>query len=99
MKTFFDIKRFKFYLQLGGAYLLLRLFIDLVSHPGLFLQYAVNEIWLVIYVIVLNFILFEYTIPFIKLTWKRILMGLLLIWVHIMFYSFGLSAWRRIGIR
>jgi two-component system LytT family sensor kinase len=99
MKRFFDIKRFKIYLQLGGAYLLLRLFIDLVRHPGLFLQYALNEIWLVIYVIVLNYILFEYTLPFIKLTWKRILIGLLLIWGHIMLYSFGLSAWRLLGIR
>jgi len=99
MKTFFDIKRFKIYLQLGVAYLLLRLFIDLVRHPELFLQYALNEIWLVIYVIVLNYVLFEYTLPFIKLTWKRILAGLLLIWVHIMLYSFGLSAWRLVGIK
>jgi two-component system, LytTR family, sensor kinase len=98
MKTLTDIKRVKFYLQLGGAFLLLRLIIDLVNHPGLFLKYAVNELWLFIYVIVLNYILFEYTIPFIKLTWKRVLIGLLLIWVHIMLYSFGLSAWRHFGI-
>lgn len=99
MKVLFDIKRFKFYVWVGIAYLVPWMLSNLVNHPDTFGVRALNEIWRAVYIIVLNFILFEYTLPFIKLTWKRILLGLLLIWAHLMLYSFGLYAWRFIGIQ
>lgn len=92
------MKRFKIYIKFALAYLSLWLFIDLITNPETFLKRSWNHIWLLSYVTVLNFILFEYTFPFIKLTWKRILIGLFLLWAHLMLYSFGLYAWRYIGI-
>ena len=99
MKKAIDIKRFKFYVWVGLAYLLLWLFIDLMNTPETFQKKAVNNIWLVSYLVVINFILFEYTLPFIKLTWKRIIAAPFLLWAHLMLYSFGIYAWRHIGIQ
>jgi two-component system, LytTR family, sensor kinase len=84
---------------MGAAYLLFWMLIDLLSTPETFLKRVVNNIWLVSYLVVINFILFEYTIPFIRLTWKRVLLTPLLLWAHLMMYSFGLYAWRYIGIQ
>jgi two-component system, LytTR family, sensor kinase len=84
---------------MGAAYLLFWMLIDLLSTPETFLKRVVNNIWLVSYLTVINFILFEYTIPFIRLTWKRVLLTPLLLWAHLMMYSFGLYAWRYIGIQ
>jgi LytS/YehU family sensor histidine kinase len=98
MKQSGNRKRFMFYVWLGTAYLSLWLFSDLVSEPDTFFKRCVNNIWLCSYLTVLNYLLFEYTLPFIKLSWKRILIGLFLLWVHLMLYSYGLFAWRYIGV-
>ncbi|MBI5730110.1 MAG: histidine kinase [Ignavibacteriales bacterium] len=51
---------------------------------------------------VLNFILFEYTLPFIRRKRRTILYSILVaipvLFVHLMLYSWGLYAWRLIGI-
>jgi two-component system, LytTR family, sensor kinase len=99
MKISINSGRFKLYLWIGAAYLLLWLFRDLVTYPETFLKRVVNNIWLVAYLVVMNFVFFEYTLPFIKLTWKRILIAPFLIWAHLMLYSFGFYAWRYIGIQ
>jgi sensor histidine kinase YesM len=99
MKISIDKKRFKFYLWVGLAYLILWLFSDLINETETFLKRVVNNIWLVTYLIVINFILFEYTLPFIKLRWKRILIAPFLLFAHCMLYSFGFYAWRYIGIQ
>ncbi|MBI3195667.1 MAG: histidine kinase [Ignavibacteriae bacterium] len=98
MKISIERKRFQLYLWLGAAYYLLWLFIDLSINPETFLERAWNHVWLISYVIVINFIFFEYSLPYIKVSWKRILVGLVLIWAHLMLCSFGLYAWRRLGI-
>lgn len=84
---------------MGAAYLLFWMFVDLVSTPESFFKRVINNMWLVSYLTVLNFILFEYTIPFIRLTWKRVLLTPLFLFIHLMLYSFGLYAWRYIGIQ
>src|SRR5688572_22705231 len=103
MKTLLDIKKFKFYLRVGLAWLFLQLFIGLIRYPGKFWAWTLNEIWWTAYIVVLHFILFEYSIPFIgrkrKSIFYNILLGLVIVWVHLMLYSFGLYAWRFIGIR
>lgn len=103
MKTLFDIKRFKFYVRVGLVWLCLMLFIGLIRYPGKFLAWSVNEIWWTAYIVVLNFILFEYSLPFIRRKRKsifyNILLAIVILWVHIMLYSFGLYGWRSIGIR
>lgn len=74
------------------------MFIDLAYFPKTFFVSLWNNFWLASYLGVINFIFFEYTLPFIKLTWKRILLTPVLLLVHLMLYSFGLFAWRQIGV-
>ncbi|MBD0295583.1 MAG: histidine kinase, partial [Flavisolibacter sp.] len=103
MKKSFNIKQLRLYLYIGLAFLSLRLIHDLVPYPGMFIPRLFNNIWLVVYIIALNFILFEYTLPFIGKKRKRIIYNILiaipLIWIQLMFYSYGLYAWRLIGIQ
>jgi two-component system LytT family sensor kinase len=102
MKRSFDIKLVKFYLWLGVGYFFLGLFNTLGSYPGRFLPVVFNNLWGVVYVIVLNFILFEYTIPFVlrkrKALIYNILWGGLLFFVHMILYSYGSYLWRQLGI-
>lgn len=99
MKISIDKERLKLYLGLGVAYLSLWLFIDTISNPDTFFKRVVNNSWLVGYLVAVNFVLFEYTLPFIRLTWKRILAAPFLLFAHLMLYSFGLYWWRFAGIR
>src|SRR5688572_8734665 len=78
MKVSVDRERIKLYIKIGLAYLGIWLLTDLFSHPETFFKRTANNIWLVGYLVILNFIFFEYVLPFIKLTWKRILIGLFL---------------------
>jgi len=103
MKRSLDIKLVKFYLWLGAGYFLLGVFSILGKYPGRLFPVVFNNIWAVAYIIALNFILFEYTIPFVlkkrKVIIYNILLGILLLWIHLMFYSYGSYAWRLLGIR
>lgn len=99
MKVTVDKQQFLFYIRVGAVFLGLSILSDLGNHPNEFVARVLNNGWRCAYIIVLNFILFEYTLPFFKLRWKRVLAGLLLLWVQLMFYSFGLYAWRHIGIQ
>jgi len=97
-----DIKKIQFYLWLSLAFLLIWLLKDLVQYHETFTPRIFNNIWRTIYVSVLNFILFEYTIPYItkRKGWLigTILIALFLLWVHMMLYSYGLYGWRAFGI-
>jgi len=103
MKRSLHIKLVPFYLWLGVGYFFLGLFSTLGSYPGQFLPVVFNNVWGVVYVMVLNFILFQYSIPFVLLKRKssiyNILLGILLLWVHVLFYSYGSYAWRLLGIQ
>ncbi len=97
MKRYIDRARFKIYVKIGVAYLLLSMFGELVSSPATFLQGSLNNLWLVCYIVVINFILFEYTIPAIRFSWRRILIVPVILFVYLMLYSFGFYAWKSIG--
>src|SRR5688572_5735773 len=102
MKTLIDIKRVKFYLWVGLVYLIIWVLHNASNYPGNFFPLLFNNIWRIAYIIVLNFLFFEYTVPFVLR--KRhyiiynILLGILVLWIFIMLWSFGLYAWRAIGI-
>src|SRR4051812_3624243 len=96
MKKLLDIKRLKFYLWVGLAYILLGLFSNLAEHPDSFPQRLFNNIWAATYVIVLNYTFFEYTLPL--LSRKRIFNSLLWIFAYLMLYSWGAYLWKYIGI-
>lgn len=98
MNSIVKTKRFTIYLWLGLGYLLLWLFANLFRESGTYFQRAVNNIWLVAYLVIINYFLFEYTLPFIRFRWKRILVAPFLFFGHLMLYSFGLYAWRFFGI-
>lgn len=102
MKLPVNIKRLNFYLWVGLAFLTLWLLSDMVKYPDTFTPRILNNIWRTVYITCVNFILFEYTIPFIRQRkgsiFITIIIAVFLFWVHMMFYSFGLYAWRFVGI-
>ena len=103
MKKSFDIKLAKFYLWVGVGYFFLGVFSTIESYPGKFFPVVFNNAWGVVYVIALNFILFEYTIPFIlrrrNAIIYNVLTAILLLFIHLMLYSYGSYAWRLLGIQ
>lgn len=103
MKISIDRKLIKFYLWVGLGYFFLGLLTTIGSYPNRFFSLVFNNLWGVVYIIVLNFILFEYTIPFVlkkrKIIIYNVFLGILLLFVHMIFYSYGSYAWRLLGIR
>jgi len=103
MKIAIDRSKMIFYVWVGTAYAVLWLLGHLTTFPGTLLQSISNNIWRIVYVLVFNFIFLEYTLPFVLR--KRpsvvfnILLGLLALWVHCLFWSFGLYGWRALGIQ
>lgn len=103
MKLSFDKKQLTFYLWLALGYLSLRLLIDISTDPETFFPARlVNNIWYIAFVTVVNFIFFEYTAPFVlrkrRYIIYNILIGIPLLWVHLLLWSYGLYAWRQFGI-
>ncbi len=98
MKISINKKRVTIYLWITLAYFLLWDFTDLINNPDTILQRSWNYLWLLSFILFFNFILFEYTLPFIKLNWKRLFAAPFLLFAHIMINTFGLYGWRQIGI-
>src|SRR5688572_5340939 len=98
MKKTINRKLIMFYVWTGLAFLCMWMLSVLLKYPDEFIMRSTNYLWNVVYLVVFNFILWEYTLSSIRLNWKRILLGLLFIWLHIMFFSYGLYGWRAIGI-
>ena len=103
MKTFINIKRFQFYLWIGAVWLLLWIFIRLINNPETFVLHSLNEIWRVFYIVVANFIFFEYSLPLIRkrrsIILFNILIGILLIAIHLILVSLGLYGWKYLGMQ
>ncbi len=99
MKAFVDKKRLRLYLWIGVAYALLWVLYDASEHPGEMGGRWLNEIWRAIYVTFINFIFFEDSLPYIRRNWRKIFLPLFVIFGHIFLYTFGLYAWRFLGIQ
>ncbi|MEX2190044.1 MAG: histidine kinase [Bacteroidota bacterium] len=98
----FDKKRLQLFLWIGLAYLLLGLLIDVANAADNLPARLLNNIWRACYIVAVNFIFFEYTLPFIgrrRNIVLKILFFLFLFWIQLMLYGFGLFAWRHIGIQ
>jgi two-component system, LytTR family, sensor kinase len=91
-------ERIKFYLWVWGIFLLIELFIDLTSKNPFFEQ-AINSVWLMAYLMMVNFSLFEYAFPFIKLRWQRLLAIPFIFGFYIFMFSVGLFSWRNLGVK
>ena len=101
MKISADMKRFPFYLWLGLAYLLLWYFSNVSKYPDHPFALLVNNGWRAAYIVVANFIFFEYTLPFVirkrRFVLFNIFLGFVLLWLHLIFWAYGLYAWTLIG--
>ena len=97
-----DRKKLILHLWLGLAYFLLKLLFNTHQFPGNFFPLVANNLWRIAYIIVVNFLFFEYTVPFVlrkrKYILYNILLGILCLWLYIMLWSFGAYGWRAIGI-
>ncbi len=82
---------------MGAAYLGLWLFVDLVTHTAQFPLWAVNEIWRAVYIAAANIIFFEFTLP--RISRRKKLKSLALLLGQFFLFSFGLYAWRALGIQ
>jgi sensor histidine kinase YesM len=97
MKISIDRERFKVYAWIGVTYVLLLVFRDLFKYPETFFPRIFSNIWMVSYLVVLNYILYERALPSLKFAWKSLLIAPLLLFGLIILLSFGFHAWRSIG--
>ncbi len=76
---------------------------SIVKYPDSFFAVLFNNLWRLVYVIVLNFMLFEYSIPFVLRKRKNIIYnifpGILLLLLYLMLFSYGAHLWRLLGIQ
>ncbi len=98
MRLSIDRERFKIFLWIALWYLALWTFGEMLAHPETFFKRTWNNIWLISYLVVLNFIALEYAIPYIRLTWQRLLVAPFLLFALSMLYSFAFYGWRALGI-
>jgi two-component system, LytTR family, sensor kinase len=98
MNSNIDTKRLKLFAWIGLAYLCLWLLSDLANYPDTFFPRIANNIWRAIYIVALNFIFFEYTLKYVSLKRRKILLSALILAIQLLLFSFGLYAWRSIGI-
>lgn len=90
------MRRFKLYSWFVPVFYFLNLLTDVIADNSHFAARAVNEIWLVSYLSVLNYYLFEYVIP--GMSWKRIVRSLGWVLLYFFAFSIGFYLWRALGI-
>ena len=101
MKRSLDIQKLKFYLWVSLVYTILWVIIDLATEANNYFARGINNIWLSIFLLVVNYYFFEDAVPFIrrrKSIFVKILLFILVIWIQLMLYAEGLFGWRYIGI-
>ena len=102
MKKAVDRKRIIFYVCVGIVYISLWAFSHISKYPGQVFELFMNNVWRGIYVTIINYLFFEYTIPFVlrkrRFFIYNFLLGVLMLWVYMMLWSYGLHAWRLMGI-
>lgn len=103
MGKFIKIKGLQFYLWVGVAWLLLWIFSASLDNSETFIPQSLNEIWRVLYIVVVNFIFFEYSLPCIikkrSSILFNILIGILLLSIQFILVSFGLYGWKYLGMQ
>lgn len=97
MKPALSKERVGFYLIAGLIYFAMWELFNITNEnsASLFTR-TMNELWRTIYIIAVNYLLFEYTIP--GLSRKKIFKSVLLLLFQFFLFSFGLYFWRYVGI-
>jgi sensor histidine kinase YesM len=102
MKKLLDTKRFLFYCRTGLAVLVLWVWHDMSTFDVSFGNALLNNVWRMLYIIPVNHVFFEFAVPFIAR--KRsylvlnILVGIAVVFVFMILWSFGLYRWRGLGV-
>ena len=103
MKKRLEKKLLRLYLWLGLGYFLVGVIETVHTYPGSFPAALFNNLWGITYLIPVNFLLFEYSIPLVlkrkKSIFYNILLGILLFFAFMMLYSCISYAWRLLGIQ
>jgi sensor histidine kinase YesM len=96
------MKNMVFYLWVGLAWLVLWMGNTAISTPDIFFRQSINEVWRVIYLVIVNYLFFEYSLPYIRrkrrLLFVRMGIGVLLIALQLVLLSFGLYTWKTLGM-
>jgi len=95
MKRPVDIKRIQLYLWIGLAFLFLRVLGEFHEHRDMFFQRLLDNTWRGIFLIVVNYFLFENALR--RMGWKKMDISVLLVFMYILLYSCGLYLWTSIG--
>ncbi|HEV8285776.1 MAG TPA: histidine kinase [Chitinophagaceae bacterium] len=102
MKRPIDIKLVRFYLWTTLGFVCLWMMSDFHQNPETFLPRVYDNLWRAPYSLVVTFIFFEYTIPFVfrkrRYVIYNILLGLAALWIFMMLWSYGMYGWRQLGI-
>src|SRR4030095_15190163 len=103
MKKGIDRDLLIFYLVLGIGYFIIGSLNTVHKYPDHFSASIFNNLWGIIYLLPVNFIFFEFSFPFVlrkrKYLIYNILLGILILWVHLILWSYGSYAWRLLGIQ
>lgn len=102
MNKSIDRKKIIFYLLVAFAFLSLWVLGHASKYRDQFPEFLLNNIWRVAYVTVVNFTFFEFAVPFVlkkrRFLIYNILLGLVILWLYMMVWSFGFYAWRLLGL-
>ncbi|MBO9730679.1 MAG: histidine kinase [Chitinophaga sp.] len=96
MKKLSDIPQFKLYVWLIPAFLLVNLLADMTHDATDFTLQIVNEVWLLIYLSIANYQLFERTLS--KLSWQHWIRSFLSLLPYVFIFSVGFYLWRTLGV-
>lgn len=101
MRKAIDKKKVIFYIGVGIVYICMWAFGHIAKYPGQVYELFMNNIWRGIYVIIINYLFFEYTIPFVlkkrRFFIYNFLLGVFALWLYMMLWSYGLYVWRMMG--
>jgi sensor histidine kinase YesM len=95
-------RRIYFYLWLGAAWIILWVFFRWINSPEMIVEHSLNEIWRGPFLLLVNFIFFDYGVPWVIRKGSSILInilgGILLAVIQLLLISFGLFFWIKIGM-
>lgn len=102
MNKLFEIKLLVFYLVVASVYVFLWQWYDIHNFDVTFLQALMNNVWRVIFLIGVNYVFFEYAVPFIirkrRYVVYNVVLGAGLLFLFFIVWSLGLYAWRGVGV-
>jgi sensor histidine kinase YesM len=95
-------EKLRLYVWVSIVFFLMLFISTLTTFPRNFLAIFFNSLWLTAFVLVVNFILFEYSVPFVlqkrSAVIFNIVIGILLLFLYLMIYSYGATGWKHLGI-